>query len=235
MVDQCSPHLNFDVCVHKELIVANRGPPRYLEDNLTDYGIRKLHDSNVQIYKLEVKKIRSPKRYTFADKSDRSGKKILQHVITNETIHPSVRIRLLKADIAKTKGRKEWKPYALADFQLKKCDANDFQDANGAEWKWVKEEADRDGNVIDTLVIYEENIWKHGKQAHGIEFQVTREDNAASSTMIEDISCSEMMIPKGDMVLLMDEGRSLQITPVRPLGYWAWVVDTVGGLFHWGR
>lgn len=219
MVDQCSPFLEFEECVSNEL-GGNKDKPK---DGSSAYAIRDLHDSNSGIYKLEYKRVRQPGQYKFQNKnkaqSGHSGK-LLKHVHTNETIHPCVRIRMLKADLLK----EEWKPSALAEFQLTPCEPGEGKDGD-AKWKWIKNWTDRKGKE-HTVVIYEENILSERKnlKAGGAASSSTSSPSSASASASgsSSPSYSAQMLKEADKQLLLDETRSSMITPI-PRSGWGWI------------
>lgn len=238
-MDQCSPFLEFDHHVWESLIKKDESDLRKYQGNLSDYAAREVHDSGTGIFRLERKTIRTPGQYVFTDpdpeglnpnpghlgntnsglggtdtrdaSTAKKGVKLLD-VVTNETIHPAVRMRMLKWDILTRTEQPPWMPQSLAGFELVRCGPEDVEPAKaagaeGTEWKWVKRwrrpVLDKDGKTTDgkedvTTVIYEEVILPPAKGHNS----------------------SQMMSP-GDQALLKDVTRSSRIRPIKPDVTWS--------------
>jgi hypothetical protein len=239
MMDQCSPFLEFDPYAWDSLIKKDEAELHKYQGNLSDYGAREVHDSGTGIFRLERKSVRTPGQYVFPDpdpdhlsphtghlgnakagsfSSEEHGGRIakkgtkLLDVVTNETVHPVVRMRMLKSDILTRTEQQPWKPQSLAGFELVRCGPEDVEPAKlagaeGTEWKWVKRwrrpVVDKDGKTTDeqedvSTVLYEEVILP-----------------------LEMGHKSSRMMSPGDQELLKDVPRSSKIRPVKPDATWS--------------
>lgn len=172
MVDQCTPFLDFHDCVKTELVANNRRSGTY-RDNLGTYGTRKLH-SNLGDYKIAPKTVRTPGQYSFLDPKNEDQP---MDVVTNETIHPSARMRKLKADILKQDHQPEWNPSSLHGFEFTHCNGDE-----PAGWKWVKKTKSRKGVETVVATIYEEDILYDGQSYSG---QMMNEADSRSLRMVK--------------------------------------------------
>jgi Uncharacterized alpha/beta hydrolase domain (DUF2235) len=154
MIDRCSGLLEFDDGRLKAFIEKAKTSPT--SDGPTMWAAMPHHDSVTSVFKLAGREPRTPGEYQ--PKHPVTQEKIMGST-TNETIHPSVRVRLLKANDPKNRWKQvklmkkhedqhmgftlEYAPQPLADFRLVRVEPVPNQNRS---WRWVKEQ---NGNRIE--------------------------------------------------------------------------------------
>ncbi|KAJ8475343.1 hypothetical protein ONZ45_g15643 [Pleurotus djamor] len=147
MIDRCSPTLAFD---RKALSVWIKEPSSEFKDGELDqrvplrnrnneplvdqhWGLSRLHDSFLGHFKYAGSRVRTPGQYFLGKYRDEAK---TRPYITNEFIHPCVRVRLM-ANKRPPKDPYAWEPYlppSMKGFVLKP-----HRDEAGDGWKWVKD------------------------------------------------------------------------------------------------
>jgi hypothetical protein len=198
-----------------------------IDKNDSGYATRRIHDSLKGLFRAGGVKVRTPGQYAFAEVASEQyrcwNETSSPSFVTNEYIHPSVRMRLLKMDSVRRSAQALWVPRALAGFRPtldsdilddsssslwgklvagksqrseKETKENKGAKGKGSGWKWVKKS--KLGSISKKVIeIPEETISLDGSDLSGL------------------------MMSEKDKELFRNEEKSAAIGKIKPVFRWA--------------
>jgi hypothetical protein len=190
-----------------------------IDMNDSGYATRRIHNSLKGLFRAAGVKVRTPGQYISAEvASERSrGRSTASSssFVTNEYIHPSVRMRMMKMDSVRRSGQALWVPRALSGFRLSPNDSSgpswakvttkksqrseeeskEDKGAKGSGWKWVKKT--KVNGLSKVIEIPEEAISLDGSDLSGL------------------------MMSEKDKELFRDEEMSTIVGKIKPRSRWA--------------
>lgn len=140
MIDQCDGLLTFN---HISEIPEFLQSDKAFTEGRSVWAAQPINNSMTEVFRLGGVRYRTPGENTLKDVRTQQ---IVPMGDTKESIHPSVRVRLLKARDPKFKI--EWQPVALNGFRL--VETSGSKETSG--WKWVKTVKGPDGKDNDVEI-----------------------------------------------------------------------------------
>lgn len=138
MIDQCHGLLAFNDINEIPEFLDSKNP---FANGRSLWAAQPLHNSMTKVFKLGGVLYRTPGEYVHKDPWTGKPAPIGE---TKESIHPSVRVRLLKS----LEHKLDWQPIALNGFRL----VETSEPNEGPGWKWVKTVKGPDGKDKDVEI-----------------------------------------------------------------------------------